>query len=76
MDDSALAERPSEIRIREALDLDVTRFVVACPKDVTMFTDALKSTGADDELVVSDITLLVEEALSAPGERAASGAAR
>jgi hypothetical protein len=41
-----------------------------------MFTDALKSTGADDELVVSDITLLVEEALSAPGERAASGAAR
>ena len=63
MDDSGLTERPSENRIREAAELDVERFVVACPKDFTMYTDAAKTTGHDDHLKVVDVVQLVEEAL-------------
>jgi len=68
MDDSFLTERPSESRITEALQLDVGQFVVACPKDVTMFSDAAKTTRADDRLAVRDITLLIEEAMTYPAE--------
>jgi Fe-S oxidoreductase len=68
MDDSALVERPSEIRVKEALGLEVGRFVVACPKDLTMFSDAVKTTDADDRLVVSDIISLIEEAVLWPTE--------
>jgi Fe-S oxidoreductase/nitrate reductase gamma subunit len=63
MDDAGTAERPSESRIREAAALDVDRFVVACPKDFTMYTDAAKTTGHDDRLRVVDVVQLVEEAL-------------
>lgn len=68
MDDSYLTERPSENRIREAAELDVTDFVVSCPKDVTMYTDAAKTTGHDGALLVQDITQLVAAAVrrSAP----------
>ncbi len=45
------------------MQLDVSQFIVACPKDVTMYSDAAKTTGNDDRLAVRDITLLVEEAL-------------
>ncbi|NKQ54379.1 4Fe-4S dicluster domain-containing protein [Amycolatopsis sp. K13G38] len=68
MDDSFLAERPSENRIREAMELGVDHFVVACPKDVTMYSDAVKTTGNEDRLAVRDITLLVREALRRPAE--------
>jgi Fe-S oxidoreductase len=68
MDDSFLTERPSESRITEALQLDVGQFVVACPKDVTMFFDAAKTTRADDRLTVRDITLLIDEAMTGPAE--------
>ena len=68
MDDNLLTERPSEIRIAEALRLDVAQFVVACPKDATMFADAVKTARAEDRLVVRDITLLVQEALAKPAE--------
>jgi Fe-S oxidoreductase/nitrate reductase gamma subunit len=64
MDDSGLTERPSENRIREAATLDVGRFVVACPKDFTMYSDAAKTTGHDDRLRVVDVVQLVEEALA------------
>jgi len=62
MDDSGLEERPSENRIREAAELDVERFVVACPKDFTMYTDAAKTTGHDSRLQVVDVIQLVDEA--------------
>lgn len=68
MDDSFLSERPSENRIKEAIQLDVSQFVVACPKDVTMYSDAVKTTGHEDRLQVRDITLLVAEALVRPAE--------
>jgi Fe-S oxidoreductase len=66
MDDSFLTERPSESRITEALQLEVRQFVVACPKDMTMFSDAAKTTRADDRLAVRDITLLIDEAMTRP----------
>ena len=57
-------ERPSETRIREAVQLEgVTTFIVSCPKDVTMFRDAVKTTGQEERLVVKDLMELVYEAL-------------
>jgi hypothetical protein len=70
MDDSLLTQRPSEIRVTEALGLDVTQFVVACPKDVTIFSDAVKTTGADGRLTVRDITALVQDAMRAADQDA------
>ena len=65
MDDSGLEERPSEMRIKEALALgQVDYFVVACPKDFTMYTDAVKTLGTEGKIVVKDIIELVEEALT------------
>lgn len=59
-------ERPAENRIREAVALgdDVRWFVVACPKDVVMYTDAVKSTGNEDRLEVIDVAELLERALA------------
>ena len=66
-------ERPSEQRIREALgvladpyaaiDAPPPMFVVACPKDVAMYTDAVKASGNEGKIVVKDIIELVSEAL-------------
>ncbi|ACU53910.1 protein of unknown function DUF224 cysteine-rich region domain protein [Acidimicrobium ferrooxidans DSM 10331] len=73
MDDSFLAERPSVNRIKEALALGVDVFVVACPKDYAMFSDAVKSVGAEGTLRVMDITELFAEAvLGAPALEGAS----
>jgi len=69
MDDSALTERPSENRIREAVALgdDVRFFVVACPKDLVMYSDAVKTTGHEHRLEVVDVAQLLERALEAEG---------
>ena len=57
-------ERPSENRIREAVGLpDVELFVVACPKDVTMYEDAIKTSGHADQIQLREVTELIEEAL-------------
>jgi Fe-S oxidoreductase/nitrate reductase gamma subunit len=57
-------ERPSENRIREAVSLpDVALFVVACPKDVTMYEDAIKTSGNAERIELRELTELVEEAL-------------
>jgi Fe-S oxidoreductase len=64
MKEGEVRERPSENRIREAVGLEnVAAFVVACPKDVTMFRDAVKTTGNEEHLVVKDLIELVHEAL-------------
>jgi Fe-S oxidoreductase len=69
MDDSGLAERPSEQRIREAAALaGVTDFVTACPKDLTMYTAAAKATGHEDRLAVADLIELVAAAIELPDE--------
>jgi Fe-S oxidoreductase/nitrate reductase gamma subunit len=63
MDDSTLEERPSDNRIREAVGLDrVSDFVVACPKDLSMFSAAVKSTGNEAVLQVRDVIDMVLEA--------------
>ena len=57
-------ERPSENRIREAVALpEVELFVVACPKDVTMYEDAIKTSGNADRIELRELTELVEQAL-------------
>jgi Fe-S oxidoreductase len=57
-------ERPSENRIREAAALaGVGVFVVACPKDLTMYLDAVKTTSLEAKLAVKDLIDLVFEAL-------------
>ncbi len=64
MEEGEVEERPSESRIREAVGVDgVQVFVVACPKDVTMYRDAVKTTGHEERLVVKDLIELVHEAL-------------
>ncbi len=64
MDDSKLEKRPSEMRIEEALEIDgVNLFIVACPKDYTMYSDAVKISGNEDKIAVKDIIELVEEAI-------------
>jgi Fe-S oxidoreductase/nitrate reductase gamma subunit len=75
MDDSHLTERPSENRIKEAAVLGVECFVVACPKDFAMYSDAAKTTGHDGALRVCDLVQLVEEALVHDVDPAAVGPA-
>jgi len=62
-DTEKIAERPAESRVREAAALPgVTTLVVACPKDLVMFQDALKTAGLEGKLVIKDVIDLVEEA--------------
>ncbi len=61
-DGAAGSERPSENRIREAVAVGVDYFVVACPKDFVMYTDAVKTTGNEDRIQVVDLIQLVDRA--------------
>jgi Fe-S oxidoreductase len=62
-------ERPSENRIREAVSLpDIELFVVSCPKDVTMYEDAIKTSGNAERIELRELTELIEEALVASPE--------
>jgi Fe-S oxidoreductase len=64
-----IEERPAENRVKEALSLPgVQCLVVACPKDLVMFRDAVKTVGAEGRLRVADLAELVYEALRVPGE--------
>jgi Fe-S oxidoreductase len=57
-------ERPSENRIREAVSLgELDLFVVSCPKDVTMYEDAIKTSGNAEQIELRELTELIEEAL-------------
>ena len=64
MSEGEITERPSESRIQEAVDLEhVTDFIVACPKDVTMYQDAVKTTGHEDKIIVKDLIELIHAVL-------------
>ena len=57
-------EKPSANRMREATvieGLDV--FVVSCPKDLTMFEDALKTSGYEGKFVVRELIELIDESM-------------
>ena len=59
------AQRPSENRIDEAIGLDaIDYFVVACPKDVTMYEDAIKTSGHQGEIELRELSELVLESLA------------
>jgi Fe-S oxidoreductase len=63
-DTPGIKERPSENRIREmAKTEDVTTLVVACPKDIAMFRDAVKTTGNEGKINVKDLSELVWDAM-------------
>jgi Fe-S oxidoreductase/nitrate reductase gamma subunit len=69
--------RPSEQRIDEAVALDeVDLFVVACPKDVTMYEDAIKTSGHEGRITLREVTELVDEALSEEASAAARSVIR
>ena len=58
------AQRPSENRIDEAVALGrIQYYTVACPKDVTMYEDAIKTSGHADDIELREISELVLEAL-------------
>jgi Fe-S oxidoreductase len=62
--DAPGAERPSENRIVEAVSLgELDYFVVACPKDVTMYEDAIKTSGNAERIELRELTELVEQAV-------------
>jgi Fe-S oxidoreductase/nitrate reductase gamma subunit len=64
--DAPGCERPSENRIHEALGLgELDYFVVSCPKDVTMYEDAIKTTGRAGEIALREVTELVAESVAA-----------
>jgi Fe-S oxidoreductase len=64
MEEGDITERASESRIHEAAALDeVSVFVVACPKDITMFQDSVKTAGQEDKIAVKDLIDLVHEAM-------------
>jgi Fe-S oxidoreductase len=57
--------RPSELRIDEAVGLGgIDYFVVACPKDVTMYEDAIKTSGHQGEIELRELSELVLESLA------------
>jgi Fe-S oxidoreductase len=57
--------RPSEMRIDEAVALGaIDYFVVACPKDVTMYEDAIKTSGHQGELELRELSELVLESVA------------
>jgi Fe-S oxidoreductase len=63
MEEGKIEERPSESRIKEAAALGaLDYFVITCPKDYTMYQDAVKTTGYENEIIVKDLIELVEEA--------------
>lgn len=56
------ARRPSEDRIDEATSLEgVDLFIVSCPKDVTMYEDAIRTTGNSDNLLLQELTEMIAE---------------
>jgi Fe-S oxidoreductase len=57
------SRRPSEQRIDEAVALgDVDLFLVACPKDVVMYDDAIKTSGHQGTIELREVTRLLHEA--------------
>jgi Fe-S oxidoreductase len=68
-EEEGLRERPALARIKEALEVPgATHFVVACPKDLGMFQDAVKTAGAEGRLRVADLGELVYEAMGLSSE--------
>ncbi|MGE0054843.1 MAG: heterodisulfide reductase-related iron-sulfur binding cluster [Hyphomicrobium sp.] len=62
--DTPGTQKPSENRVHEAAALGgIDIFVTCCPKDLTMFEDARKTGGHENDFVVQDLAELVAEAI-------------
>lgn len=66
----APGERPAENRIKEALTTFEKNpsdkkllFIVTCPKDMVMYSDAVKTTGNEGKIEVRDLIQLIAEAV-------------
>ena len=66
----APGERPAENRIKEALTTFEANpsdkkqlFIVTCPKDMIMYSDAVKTTGNEGKIEVRDLIQLIAEAI-------------
>lgn len=66
----APGERPAENRIKEALTTFEKNpsdkkqlFIVTCPKDMIMYSDAVKTTGSEGKIEVRDLIQLIAEAV-------------
>jgi Fe-S oxidoreductase len=69
-------DKPASNRMREAAAIPGLQvFVVSCPKDLTMFEDALKTTGQEGKFVVKELIELIREALATLGGAPASAVA-
>jgi len=76
MPDPVGADRPAHNRMREAAAIPGLQvFAVSCPKDLTMFEDALKATGHESRFVVRELIELVHEAVEQRPAQASSGVA-
>ncbi|CAG0956887.1 putative iron-sulfur-binding oxidoreductase FadF [Methylophilaceae bacterium] len=58
------SEKPSQNRMKEAAVIEGLQvFVVSCPKDLTMFEDALKTSGYEGKFVVRELIELIDECM-------------
>ena len=65
-DKPGIKERPAENRLREAVSVaGVQTLLVACPKDIAMFQDAVKTTGNEGKIFVRDVSELVLDSIQA-----------
>jgi Fe-S oxidoreductase len=65
MADPVGSEKPAQNRMKEAAVIPGLQvYVVSCPKDLTMFEDALKTTGNEGKFVVRELIELVREAVT------------
>jgi dimethylglycine catabolism B len=58
-------ERLAEVRVREAVATGAEVLAVCCPFEVSLFEDAVKSTGNEGALLVRDIAELLDESMRA-----------
>lgn len=61
--DQHVTERLSERRVREAAGTGAATLAVCCPYEPSRFEDAVKSTGHEGQLDVSDIIELLDKAM-------------
>jgi Fe-S oxidoreductase len=60
------SEKPAQNRMKEAAAIPgLEVYVVSCPKDLTMFEDALKTTGNEGKFAVKELIELIREAIPA-----------
>jgi Fe-S oxidoreductase len=76
--DNEQEEKPSEERLREALEdteagSAVEKFVVACPMCMTMYEDGRKTGDFEDDIEIVDVSELLVEALDSKASATATG---